>query len=602
MNDRATRADLDLALVGNCQFSSLIDPRGRVVWTCFPRFDSPSVFASLLDQEKGGTWTIEGSGAGWCTDARYVENTCVLCTRWYREDASEAFEVIDFAPRFFQNDRYYHPTMLVRIVRPLSGRPRVRIDCSPRFDYGLREPRVARGSNHVTWEDPQTMDRLRLTTNASITGVTESLSMELSTDLYFALAWDEPFETSFNVLEDFLIRTCDYWRRWCKRTRIPVNYQDAVLRAAMTLKLHTFHDTGAVIAATTTSIPEAMGTSRTWDYRYCWVRDAAFVVRSLLRMGHSEDAERFCEYLRNLLPVDRDDEFVLQPVYGIDGRRELTERSLDHLAGYRGHGPVRVGNDAYTHAQNDVYGEVVLALAPLFYDARLLGSELEPVYEAIDRLVSASIRTFPAQDSSIWEYRERSNHHVFSKFMAWVAVDRASRIAERTGHPENLAEWGSEAKRMKAEIIERGYCAKTGSFVDAYGSTRLDASLLLMPILGFLPPDDPRTRSTIDTMKERLSRNGYVFRYRHEDDFGEQKAAFTICATWMVEALWIVGRYDEARAMFERLLETRNRFGLLSEDIDPSDAELWGNFPQTYSMLGLINCAVRLSPRWDEIF
>ncbi len=248
------QAGLDLALIGNCQYSALIDKRGRVVWTCFPRFDSAPVFAHLLDDETGGHWTIEGEGEGWRSEARYLENTCVLKTSW-THSGGHRFDVYDFAPRFFQNDRYYRPTMLSRIVRLDSGRPRVRVTCRPRFDFGLREPRIVGGSNHLTYCDPDSNDRMRLTTNASITRISQGTPFELTHDLYFALAWDEPFEASFHVLEGFLQRTVAYWRRWCKHTRVPVNYQDAVLRAAMTLKLHTFEDTGAVIAATTTSIP-----------------------------------------------------------------------------------------------------------------------------------------------------------------------------------------------------------------------------------------------------------------------------------------------------------------------------------------------------------
>ena len=599
MNESGQEASLNLAIIGNCQYSALVNTRGRVVWTCFPRFDSPALFGSLLDEEKGGHWTIEGDGEGWTTKAAYVDNSCVLTTRWERD--GEAFEVVDFAPRFWLYDRCYRPPMMVRLVRRIAGRPRVRVTCAPRFQYGLADPVEARGSNHISYADPESNDRVRLTTNASITHVAQAAPFELGRDLHFALAWGEPFEDSFHVLDDFLARTNDYWLRWCRRTRVPVKYQQAVLRAAMTLKLHQFEDTGAVIAATTTSVPEIPGTERNWDYRYCWLRDAAFVVRALLRLGHSEDVSAFCDYLRNLVSEDGE-AFSLQPVYGIDGSAKLTESTLEHLSGYRGNGPVRIGNDAYTHVQNDVYGEVVMALAPLFYDERLLDSELEPVYEAIESLVDVAIRTFDIPDASIWEYRGTSAFHSFSKFMGWVAVDRGAKIAAHLGKADQAARWEKIAADMKAEILAKGYSEKKGSFVGAYGEENLDASLLLMPILHFLPTDDPRMTGTIDAHLRELSASGFMFRYKHEDDFGHQKSAFTICSTWMVEALWLAGRKDEAVEMFERLLAARNEFGLLSEDIDPETGELWGNFPQTYSMLGIINCAVRLSPSWDEIF
>jgi GH15 family glucan-1,4-alpha-glucosidase len=593
-------ADLNLALIGNCQYSALIDTKGSVVWACFPRFDSPSVFGSLLDEEIGGRWTIEGAGEGWTTEARYIEHSCIVSTVWKRN--GESFEVIDYAPRFHLHERFYRPPMIVRLVKRLAGRPRVRVVCDPRFDYGRSACRVTRGSNHITFEDSASLDRMRLSTDASITNVSQGLPFELTKNIHFALAWGEPFEASFGVLDDFLSRTKEYWRQWCKSTRIPVNYQSEVLRAAMTLKLHTFEDTGAVIAATTTSIPEAVGTGRNWDYRFCWLRDAAFVIRALLRMGHSNDAERFCGYLRNLIPDDADGRLPLQPVYGLDGTAELTEVTLDHLAGYRGSGPVRIGNQAYTHTQNDVYGEVVLALAPLFYDERLLDHELEPVYETIEHLVASAINTFEDPDASIWEYRGTSAHHVFSKFMAWVALDRGAGIAERMERVAEADSWRQHAERMKEQIIARGYNETVGAFTAVYETDNLDASLLLMTILKFLPVDDPRMTESVEAMRKGLDASGFLYRYRHEDDFGSQSSAFTICSTWMVEALWMTGREDEAREMFERLLDARNDFGLLSEDIDPETGELWGNFPQTYSMLGLINCAVRLSPPWSEIF
>ena len=596
-----SHATLDLALIGNCQYGALINTTGSVVWACFPRFDSPSVFGALVGGNEGGHWTIAGEGERWTTNARYLDNSCIVSTEW-KNSAGDAFEVIDFAPRFSLYDRYYRPPLLVRLVKRISGRPRVRVVCDPRFDYGRQQPLVTRGSNHLTYEDSSSLEKLRLTTDASITHVCEGLPFELTRDLSFALAWGEPFEDSFNVLETFRARTHDYWRHWCKQTRVPVNYQQAVLRAAMTLKLHTFEDTGAVIAATTTSIPEIFGSERNWDYRFCWIRDAAFVVRTLLRMGHSTDAERFCDYLRNVIAQNDKGKLELQPVYAIDGRSELTEEILEHLPGYRGNAPVRVGNQAYTHRQNDVYGEVALALSPLFFDERLLGSELEPVYGALEHIIEAAIETFELPDASIWEFRGMSNHHVFSKFMAWVAVDRGAKIAARLGRQSEERNWREKADLMKAEIIKRGYNEAVGSFTTAYDSGDLDASLLLMPILGFLDMDDPRMPSTVDRILKDLSVGGYMYRYRHADDFGHQKSAFTICSTWMVEALWLSGRHDEAREMFERLLAARNRFGLLSEDIDPNTGELWGNFPQTYSMLGVINCAVKLSPRWDEIF
>ena len=582
-----------LGIIGNCSFSALLR-EGSVEWMCWPRPDSSFVFGPLLDRERGGAFVVEGVDA---TDVRqeYIENTNVLRTVF--NGPGGAFELYDFAPRFLLYDRYYKPPMLIRILRPLSGEPRAVVRCRPVYDYGLVEPTTWSASNHVEYRGFPAP--VRLTTNVPLSYIEDERPFLLERDRHLVLTWGQPLEAGLeDTAERFLERTLDYWRRWVKGTRVPRDYQGEVIRSALALKLHQYEDTGALLAATTTSLPEHPGSERTWDYRYCWLRDAYFTLNALERLGHSEEMERFLEYLRNLA---EEQEGVLRPVYRINGSSEAPERELEHLSGYNGGKPVRVGNQAFEHVQNDVYGEMVLAVSRLFLDQRFVGAvPPRTALDTIGGLVSQIEARLEEPDAGPWEFRERSRLHGFTVLMHWAGSRRAVEVAEALGS-EELAAKARDVERRAAELLEtRCWNDEIGALTQVAGEPQLDAANLLAVHLGFLEPDDPRATSHVDAIRSALSVDGGLLRrYTAADDFGVPEAAFTVCSFWLVEALTILGRTDEARELFERLLSLHNGLGLYSEDILPDTLEQSGNFPQTYSHVGLINAAFRLSRRWD---
>jgi GH15 family glucan-1,4-alpha-glucosidase len=582
-----------LAIIGNCSYSALLK-EGSVEWLCWPRPDSSFVVGPLLDREKGGAFTIEGVDA---TDIEqsYFENTNVLRTVFRGETG--AFELIDFAPRFHLYDRFFKPSMLIRILRPIAGEPRARVRCRPTYEYGLSEIGRWRASNHIAFTGFPTP--VRLTTNLPLTYVEDERPFLLEQSRHLVLTWGEPLEAGLEDTADrFLERTLDYWRGWVKGTRVPRDYQREVIRSALALKLHQYEDTGALLAATTTSIPEYPGSGRTWDYRFCWLRDAYFTLNALERLGHSQEMELFLAYLRNLA---EEREGVLQPAYRINGDSDATEHVLDHLSGFEGDGPVRVGNQAFEHVQNDVYGEMVLAVSRLFLDARFVGElPREAAISLIQGLVEQMDARVDEPDAGLWEFRGRTRLHSFSVLMHWAGASRAAEVADALEAPELAA----HARRVEARAAEllasECWDDDVGALTQVAGEPQLDAAMLLAVHLHYLTGDDPRAASHVDATRAALSVDGGLLRrYAVRDDFGETEAAFTVCTFWLVEALAILERTDEARELFERLLGLHNGLGLYSEDLLPDTLAQSGNFPQTYSHVGLINAAFRLSRRWD---
>jgi GH15 family glucan-1,4-alpha-glucosidase len=583
----------NLGIVGNCSFSALVD-RGSVEWLCLPRPDSSFVFGPMLDRDRGGCFVVEGVGATDVTQ-EYVENTNVVLTTF--SGPNGRFALYDFAPRFALYDRRFKPLMLVRILRPLEGEPRAVVRCRPVYDYGRTVPSAWRASNHIQYTELPAP--VRLTTNVPLTYVEEERPFLLERDHHLVLTWGEPLETGLEeTAERFLERTVDYWRRWVKGTRTPRDYQREVIRSALALKLHQYEDTGALLAATTTSLPEHPGSGRTWDYRYCWLRDAYFTLNALERLGHNDEMERFLVFLRNLC---EEGDGELQPAYTISGATEAPERELDWLAGYRGEQPVRVGNQAFHHVQNDVYGEMILAVSRLFLDARFAGEV--PSRTALD-LVSSLLdqieRRLEEPDAGPWELRGVTRLHTFSVLTHWAGAQRAAEVADALGDAELHSRATSIQARAAAVLETRCWNADLGALTQAAEGSHLDAVLLLAVQLGFLAADDPRAGSHVDAIRTTLQVDGGLLRrYKAPDDFGEPEAAFTVCAFWLAEALALLGRHEEGRALFEHLLTLHNGLGLYSEDILPGTLEQSGNFPQTYSHVGLINAAFRLSRRWE---
>jgi GH15 family glucan-1,4-alpha-glucosidase len=594
-------ASLELAVIGNCQVSALIDEVGRMTWGCMPRFDSNPVFCALL---KGDEHPVERGIFEFVledfvrAEQSYVTNTPILET-WLHDAHGGCLKIVDFAPRFEQFERTFHPIMFVRQLVPVSGNPRVTVRLRPAGNYGGEDARQTSGSNHVRYVLPDLT--LRLTTDASLTYVREESAFRLSKPVSFILGPDESLRESVaHTSRLYFAHTRSYWQDWVRGLAVPFEWQEEVIRAAITLKLCSFDDTGAIIAAMTSSIPEAPGTSRNWDYRYCWLRDSFFVVHALNRLGATLTMEAYLGWILNVAASS--DGHGLQPVYGIGGEADLTESVVEHLPGYRGMGPVRVGNQAFQQVQNDVYGAVVLAAAQAFFDRRLTTAAGPEQLELLEQIGRRAFELFDQPDAGIWEYRGRARVHTFSSIMCWAACDRLARISAHLGDAGRAEAWRAKAAHIHAQIRARAWDEEQGCFTESFGGRSLDASMLLISDLGFLAPDDPRFRSTVECLEKHLRRGKHIFRYGEADDFGEPETAFNICTFWYINALAAIGRREEARELFEEMLQFRTRLGLLSEDFDARTGQLWGNFPQTYSLVGIILGAIRLSKSWEDAF
>jgi GH15 family glucan-1,4-alpha-glucosidase len=600
----SAHASLDLGLIGNCQISALIDREARIVWCCWPRFDSDPIFHALLSESNGpspnGAFTIELENLA-RTEQRYEPNTAVLRTRLY-DNKEQCIEVLDFAPRYWSRGRPFRPTMLVRRVRPLQGNPRIAIRVRPRFEWGGETPTITRGSNHIRYVGSH--DTLRLTTNAPITHVLNESWFSAAAPMSFLLGADEGIDDSVeNTARELEERTFLYWRTWTRALSIPLEFQDAVIRAAITLKLCLFEDTGAIVAAMTTSIPEAANSGRNWDYRFCWLRDAFFTVRALNSLSEVGTLEDYLRWLHDVVrgAVDAEGNCRhIQPLYGVGLEAALPERIIPTLPGYRGMGPVRAGNQAHEHVQHDVYGNIVLGAAQSFFDHRLFRRGGVHDFAIVEAVAERAFTVYDQPDAGMWELRTRARVHTSSALMGWAACDRTAKIARHLGLMERATIWQSRAHTIRERILNEAWCHKRHAYVESFGGHDLDASVLLMAEVGMVDAHDPRFVLTIDALEAHLCDGPYMRRYEAPDDFGKPETAFNLCAFWRIDALARIGRRTEAREIFEALLASRNHLGLLSEDTDPKTNELWGNFPQTYSMAGIINGAVRLSAPWDS--
>ena len=601
-------ASLDLGVIGNCSIAALIDRRAHIVWGCFPRFDRDPVFCSLIDNEidgpveaaQKGVFAIELIDMTRC-EQTYLDNTAILSSV-LSDDNGNAIEILDFAPRFVRYERFFRPPQIVRRVRRISGRPRIRVVLRPCLGLGEQPDEITRGSNHVRYVGAD--QTIRLTTDAPISYVAESVPFAVDRTFSFFGGAHEALRAEIETTaREFLDKTTDYWRDWVRSLSLPFEYQREVIRAAITLKMCAFEETGAIVAALTTSIPEAPGTQRNWDYRFCWLRDAYFVVHALNRLGTTRTMEDYLGFITNIV-----DSFGasgaehLPPLYPITRGGALDEFEAPNLSGYRGHQPVRFGNGAAVQIQNDGYGAVVLAATHSFFDQRLIQPGKDELFSQLEHMGEIAIKVFDKPDAGPWELREKQVVHAFSSVMCWAACDRLARIAGTLGRADRRAYWSGEAKRLHATIDRHIWNEAKQHYVSTFDGEDLDATLLLFAELGFVRPDDPRFVATVEAIRRDLKRGDLLLRYATQDDFGFMHTGFLICAFWYIDALNAIGRRDEAKELFERILTRRNSFGLLSEDADLETGELWGNFPQTYSMVGLINCAMRLSRNWEEAF
>jgi GH15 family glucan-1,4-alpha-glucosidase len=587
---------LEFAVIGNCAVASLIGREGRHVWFCFPRLDGDPLFCSLLGgntPDTGFMDVVVRDATG--SSQAYVTNTPVLETI-ITDKTGARLKMIDFAPRFERFGRTFRPPLLVRRIVPVQGRPRLRVRIKPRFNYGAVAAAVNIGSNHVRHVGPNST--LRITSDMPISYILDETEFVLDRPLSLFVGADEPIPENPDTLsQSFLAETIIYWQRWVRGLSLPFDWQEEVIRSAITLKLCSYEDTGAIVAALTTSIPEAPNTARNWDYRYCWMRDAFFTVGALNRLGATRTMEGFIRFVIDA--ALRDDEVTIAPLYPITSGTVVEERVADALPGFQGMGPVRIGNAAGAQTQNDVYGSIILTASQMFWDSRLAGSFDESLYRHLRAIGRMATKIACEPDSGPWEYRSRQGVHTFSAVMCWAGIHRLGMIADKLGETADATLWRSQAQSLRVEILKRSTTGQ-GWISGVFDSEVADASTLLLPEVGFLKPDDERIAKTLNMVRDRLVRDGFVMRYSEADDFGQPETAFLICTFWYIDALALAGRREEAREIFKRALGCRNQVGLLSEDYDPRTGLLWGNFPQAYSHVGLIHSAARLSRGWEE--
>ena len=584
----------DYALIGDMQTAALVGRDGSIDWLCLPSFSSGACFAALLGDERHGRWLVAPAEKARRVTRRYREDTLVLETEFETSDG--AVRVVDFMP---PRDR---APDVVRIVQGVRGRVAMRTELVIRFDYGWIVPWIRRrdGALHAVagpdalWLHSDVPLEARDMTHGA------EFSVAAGESAAFVLTWQRS-ESPPPAARDprkMLDGTSEFWRRWSGRCAQKGRHAEDVQGSLRVLKALTFAPSGGIVAAPTTSLPEDLGGVRNWDYRFCWVRDATFTLMALMAGGYLDEARAWRDWLLRAVAAQPT---AMQIMYGTRGERRLPEEELPWLPGYEGSAPVRIGNAASKQFQLDVYGELFDAL----HQARAGGlGRSEESWEMQQVLAGFLEEVWHQADEGIWEVRGPRRHFVHSKVMAWVAFDRMVRSVERQGYDGPVDRWRAQRDAIHEEVLREGYDAERGTFVQSYGSPALDASLLLIPLVGFLPPDDPRVAGTVDAIQRELCEDGFVMRYRceHTDDgLPGGEGAFLPCSFWLVDALALLGRRDEARRTFKRLLGLRNDVGLLSEEYDIARGRLVGNFPQAFTHVGLVNSAVGLGRRTAEV-
>ncbi|WP_339705904.1 glycoside hydrolase family 15 protein [uncultured Kriegella sp.] len=589
--------NLDYGIIGNCRSAALISKMGAIEWCCLPEFDSSSVFAKLLDEEIGGSFEILVDDSYTITQ-RYKKNTALLITKF--SDGEHVFEVYDFMPRYHKEKGGHHsPPEIIRYVKHLSGKPKFRVLYNPKLEYALGQTKSYIKHNFVaSLTHAEKFDTVFLYTSFNKNAVVEGREIELDDDGYFLIGYNEKiFLPSTKKVYLEMERTKVYWLNWSNKTPAYRKYNDEIRRSAITLKLLSYDKTGAVLAAPTTSLPETIGEVRNWDYRFCWIRDASMVVKVISELGHKNVARRYLQFIIDLIP-DKDEK--LQIMYGINKEKKLTEETLEHLSGYKGSKPVRIGNAAYAQKQNDIYGilmDVIYEQLMKFSTDIENGEELWTITKGIVWIVS---KHWQEADKGIWEFRTEDRHFTFSKVLCWVALDRAIKVARIFKKNHKLEKWTKLEQEIKADIHDNAWNPEVNAFVQSYGSSHLDASVLLMESYGFIPAKDPKFIGTVKAIERELSNDGLLYRYKNEDDFGLPSSSFTICTFWFINSLFKIGEEEKAMDHFNKLLSYSNHLGLFSEDIDFKTKRLLGNFPQAYSHLALIECAINFSKKHTE--
>ena len=587
------RHTYDYGVIGNCAYTAHIKKDTNISWMCWPRFDSSFIFGNLIDDEKGGEFSALPVEGDFESKQYYLENTNVLCTEI--TCASGKYRVTDFAPRYLQHSRSYKPLMLIRKIEPISDHPNIKVVCDPVGDYGNTRPEKSMGSNHIRFNGLEA--QVRCTTNISLSYLIKDQSFVLNETKYMVLTFGSPLETDLKeTAEMFLDRTINYWHKWVKTASIANFYQKEAIRSALILKIHQFEDTGAIVAATTTSLPESPGSTRNWDYRFCWMRDTFYTLNAFNNIGHFEELEKYFHYIMNITSGEND---RYQPLFGIGGEKDLIEIETK-LKGYQGNQPVRVGNQAYEHIQNDVYGQVLLSLLPLYYDQRIIFTERFDSGDLIFKTLGLIEKTMEQTDAGLWEFRNLSQHHCYTYLFHWAGSLAAEKIAVVL-KDEKMGKLAQKLGKIAKGKIEQCYSASKKGYSQAIGTDRMDASCLQLINMNYLDNNSERAKQHLQAMEKELkASNGLFYRYKHQDDFGEPETTFLICAFWYVEALACVGRLDEAIEYFDNIIGYSNHVGLLSEDVNEKDGSMWGNFPQAYSHVGLLNAAHRIAKKLDR--
>jgi GH15 family glucan-1,4-alpha-glucosidase len=591
-NRTANLSNLNLGIIGNCKSAALINKDSSIDWCCLPQFDSPSVFGKILDQNIGGSFKID-CDPSYEVEQSYISNTSILCTRF--SNGVDAFELLDYMPRYNkENDVYYAPPEINRVLKYIKGEPVFRVIYDPRLEYALGETKSHIKEHFiVSIVNDKNYDTLFLYTDLDKQAVLSGEKIHLTKDHFISVSYNEKIQPP--TLEDTLFayeRTKVYWLNWCHKTPHFKQYNAEILRSAMTLKLLTFEKTGAVLAAATTSLPETIGEVRNWDYRFCWIRDASMVIKVIAKLGHTKIVKNFIRYIIDLIP-DKNEK--LQIMYGISGEKTLKEETLEHLDGYEGSRPVRVGNAAYTQKQNDIYG-ILMDVIHYQIDRYPEDNERhEELWSIVKSIVWVVANNWQLADKGIWEFRHEDRHFTFSKLLCWVAVDRAIKISSLIQADKSVDKWSALRDEIQGDIMKNAWSETKQAFTQSYQSEHLDASVLLMEYYGFIDGKNPKYVKTVKAIEKELMHEGLLFRYKNEDDFGLPSSSFTVCTFWFINSLYKIGEEEKAKKHFDTLLSYSNHLGLFSEDIDFDSKRLLGNFPQAYSHLALIDNALNFN-------
>lgn len=586
------RNNLNYGIIGNCNSAALIHKDSSIDWCCLPQFDSPSVFAKILDEKKGGSFAIICDESYQSTQ-HYLENSCILRTVFSND--TDSFEVLDFMPRYLKpNNTYHAPPEIIRYLRKISGTPKFKVQYDPKLEYALDETLTFNKEEVIaSITTGEAYDSLLLYSNLDKNKILKQKEIFLEDTAFFSISYNEKITTpNLERVNLEYQRTKVYWLDWCSKTPTFEHYNETILRSAMTLKLLSYEKSGAILAAATTSLPETIGEVRNWDYRFCWIRDASMVIRVISKLGHRNIVNKFINFIVDLIP-DKDEK--LQIMYGINGEKQLTETFLDHLSGYENSSPVRIGNAAFSQTQNDIYGILMDAIHTQIEQFPSDMDRLEELWGIVKGVIYTVQNNWKQKDKGIWEFRTEERHFTFSKLLCWVAIDRGILIAKKLKKDRFIEKWTSISNEIKEEIHQNAWNSEIEAFTQSYHTDQLDSAVLLMEYYGFIDPKDPKYVKTVHAIEKELSHDGLLYRYKNQDDFGIPSSSFTICTFWFINSLYKIGEVEKSKKLLDEVLSYSNHLGLFSEDLDFKTKRLLGNFPQAYSHLALIDAALNFN-------